>query len=397
MTLILKNVWRQKLRTLLTLFGISIGIATILALGAVAGGLEKWFSSVLNTGEADFTIAQAQASDLAFSTIDEAALDPIRAMPEIERLDGVLLAVTPQGSVPFFFVLGVRAETAELDGLGLIEGRMFGEYADEIVLGKIAAVSMGVGVGEALELFGKPHRVAGIFETGENMKDGAGYMGLGRLQSLTQKEGKLSMALVRTTPECDIAALTARIDEHYAGTLTTIKSVDEISRVDSGDGDRQRSELATWGDLAGFRRHTVGFVFQLHNLIPTLSAWENVQVPLMEEPIPARRRQERALELLALVGLAHRADNLPTKLSGGERQRVAIARSLVNEPKILIADEPTGAVDSKNARRIMDLLRRICRERGMTLVVVTHDPSVAALAERTIRVCDGKIVDEETV
>jgi len=120
-----------------------------------------------------------------------------------------------------------------------------------------------------------------------------------------------------------------------------------------------------------------------------------VQIPLMESRLSARRRRERALELLSLVGLEHRADSLPAQLSGGERQRVAIARALVNEPRILIADEPTGSVDSKNARNIMALLQRICRERGMTLLVVTHDPAVANLAERIIRVRDGRLVEEE--
>jgi len=290
LTLILKNVWRQKLRTLLTLFGISIGIATILTLGAVAGGLESWFSSVLSTGEADFTIAQAQASDLAFSTIDEAALGPIRAMPEVERLDGVLLAVTPQGANPFFFVLGVRPETAELDGIGLIEGRLFVEDADEVVLGKIAALSLDLGVGDDLELFGTPHRVVGIFETGENMKDGAGYTALARLQRLTHKEGKLSMALVRTTPETDVASLTERIDGQFAGTLTTIKSVDEISRVDQG---LEIVGAASW--MISFLAVIIGGIGVMNTMI--ISVYDRIREIGVLKALGWRRRKVVAMIL----------------------------------------------------------------------------------------------------
>lgn len=154
-------------------------------------------------------------------------------------------------------------------------------------------------------------------------------------------------------------------------------------------------DLAEERDLAGFRRRTVGFVFQLHNLIPTLTAQENVQIPLVESGSPPSERRDRARHLLEEVGLGQRLDNLPTKLSGGERQRVAIARALVNRPKVLIADEPTGAVDSTNSVRIMDLLKSINREQGMTLVVVTHDPNVASQADRVIHVLDGKIAEPE--
>ncbi|MDH4140047.1 MAG: ABC transporter ATP-binding protein [Coriobacteriia bacterium] len=154
-------------------------------------------------------------------------------------------------------------------------------------------------------------------------------------------------------------------------------------------------DLAAERDLAGFRRRTVGFVFQLHNLIPTLTAEENVEIPLVESRLKRLERRSRAKELLSRVGLGKRLDNLPTKLSGGERQRVAIARALVNGPRILIADEPTGAVDSENSVRIMELLKEINRSTGMTLLVVTHDPEVAERADRIIRMLDGHVVERE--
>jgi len=170
-----------------------------------------------------------------------------------------------------------------------------------------------------------------------------------------------------------------------------------LGALDSPDEGRiviDDIDLAEQGDLASFRRRTVGFVFQLHNLIPTLTALENVQIPLMEDGLSSAERRTRALELLKRVGLADRMDSLPTTLSGGERQRVAIARALVNRPRILIADEPTGAVDSENSVRIMELLKDLKRETGMTLIVVTHDPTVADQADRIIRVLDGRVVTE---
>ena len=179
-----------------------------------------------------------------------------------------------------------------------------------------------------------------------------------------------------------------------SGKSTLLHMLGALDTPDEGRIVIDGSNLAKERDLASFRRRTVGFVFQLHNLIPTFTALENVQIPLVEDGLRPAERRVRALELLERVGLAERLDNLPTTLSGGERQRVAIARALVNKPRILIADEPTGAVDSANSKRIIDLLRDISRETGMTLIVVTHDPQVAQQADRIIRFLDGKVVND---
>lgn len=177
-----------------------------------------------------------------------------------------------------------------------------------------------------------------------------------------------------------------------SGKSTLLHMLGALDTPDEGRVTIAGTDLAEERDLASFRRRTVGFVFQLHNLIPTFTALENVQVPLVEDGLKPSARRARAAELLERVGLTGRMDSLPTTLSGGERQRVAIARALVNGPRILIADEPTGAVDSGNSKRIMDLLRELGRETGMTLVVVTHDPNVAEQADRIIRVLDGRVV-----
>lgn len=140
-----------------------------------------------------------------------------------------------------------------------------------------------------------------------------------------------------------------------------------------------------------YRRHTVGFVFQLHHLLPALSAQMNVEVALMPLRVPRRERRERARELLDEVGLAHRATHLPSQLSGGERQKVAIARALAHDPRLLLADEPSGALDSQATERILDLLRGLQHRRGMTLIVVTHDDAVTASADRLIHIVDGRV------
>jgi ABC-type lipoprotein export system ATPase subunit len=143
------------------------------------------------------------------------------------------------------------------------------------------------------------------------------------------------------------------------------------------------------------RRELVGFIFQQHHLLASLTAQANVEVALIGAGMPRRERKERALALLAEVGLEERAGHEPAELSGGERQRVAIARALANEPRLLLADEPTGAVDSVTSQRVLDLLGEIRARRGMTLIVVSYDPQVGASADRMVTVTDGVLTQPE--
>jgi ABC-type lipoprotein export system ATPase subunit len=147
--------------------------------------------------------------------------------------------------------------------------------------------------------------------------------------------------------------------------------------------------IADVSDLADFRAREIGFIFQSFHLIPTLTALENVQVPMLGIVRSGHRRHQRATELLEAVGLDERAHQLPATLSGGERQRVAVARSLANSPRLMLADEPTGNLDSVNAQRILDLLFEIHARFDTTLIIVTHDPKVAARADRVVRMLDG--------
>jgi len=146
--------------------------------------------------------------------------------------------------------------------------------------------------------------------------------------------------------------------------------------------------------LAEIRRKKVGFVFQFFYLIPTLTALENIGLPMMFAGVGDRDRADRAKELLGLVNLTERMGHKPAELSGGERQRVAIARSLANEPKIILADEPTGNLDSVSGREIMELLTKLNRDKGVTLAIITHDANIAAGTDRTLYLKDGQIVKE---
>jgi ABC-type lipoprotein export system ATPase subunit len=154
--------------------------------------------------------------------------------------------------------------------------------------------------------------------------------------------------------------------------------------------------LATVKGLDDFRAKTVGFVFQLHNLIPTLTARENVEVPMMGQAGLASRRN-RSKELLELVGLGDRMRHLPNQLSGGQRQRVAVARALANNPAVVLADEPTGSLDTEAGRGLMGLLHEINESQGTTFIVVTHDPAVARQTNRVLVMADGKIAREDVI
>jgi putative ABC transport system ATP-binding protein len=150
-------------------------------------------------------------------------------------------------------------------------------------------------------------------------------------------------------------------------------------------------------DLAAIRNRRIGFVFQTFNLLARTTALQNVTLPLIYAGVARGERRERAREALETVGLGHRLDHLPTELSGGQQQRVAIARALVNRPSIILADEPTGNLDSKSGAEVMEVLQGLNRDGGMTVILVTHDPKIAQHTERIVHLHDGAITRNETV
>ena len=239
---------------------------------------------------------------------------------------------------------------------------------------------------------------------------------------MTATAGVAAQTDMDAGPVVEVADL---VREFSTGT-TTIRAVDDITfRVESGElvavrgrsGSGKTTLLSLIGtldrpsrgsvrvtglpvsemperDLVAFRRRTIGFIFQAFGLLPILSAAENVEIPLRLVAAEPRARDARVAELLDLVGLAGRANHRPHELSGGEQQRVAIARALANRPRLLLADEPTGQLDSHTGRDIMALIRSIIRSEGTTAIVATHDPALIDLADRVLELRDGKVIGE---
>ena len=179
-----------------------------------------------------------------------------------------------------------------------------------------------------------------------------------------------------------------------SGKSTLLNLIGALDRPDTGSISVDGTDLDAV-DASEYRAASVGFVFQFHHLIPALSALENVQVPMLGRVVAGAARQRRARRLLAEVGLSSREHARPSTLSGGERQRVAIARALANEPRLLLADEPTGALDSETSGHVLELLQRIRSEHGTTVLLVTNDDDVAATADRRLQLFDGRITGVE--
>jgi putative ABC transport system ATP-binding protein len=176
-----------------------------------------------------------------------------------------------------------------------------------------------------------------------------------------------------------------------SGKSTLLQLLGGLDKPTSGEILFEEVSLGSALDLDSYRACKVGFVFQAFHLLPTLCAVENVQVSMLAKPQSANHRAERAEALLRELGMQHRLNHYPSELSAGERQRVAIARALANDPVILLADEPTGNLDSANSERIMEILIGIQEKRGMTLIIVTHENAIADSAPRHIRIRDGRI------
>ena len=191
----------------------------------------------------------------------------------------------------------------------------------------------------------------------------------------------------------DVGEFAVIVGSSGSGKSTLLQLLGALDRPTDGRIDFEGRDLARASDrdLSGIRLRTVGFVFQQFNLIPTLTAAQNVELAMAPRGVDGSARSARALEMLELVGLADRAGHLPSELSGGEQQRVAIARALVNEPDVLLADEPTGNLDSKTGAEVLRLLYELWERTGTTVVLITHDSSIAETAPRVIRLADGRL------
>ena len=178
-----------------------------------------------------------------------------------------------------------------------------------------------------------------------------------------------------------------------SGKTTLLNIIGGLDRASAGSVKVMETDLTNLSttDLVNFRRETVGHVFQNMNLIPTLTAAENIELPMAALGIKADERKTRIEELLSVVGMAERRDHKPGELSGGEQQRIALAAALANDPPLVLADEPTGELDTENARVVVEYLRKINQDLGKTVIMVTHDPNIARISDRILRIHDGVV------
>jgi ABC-type lipoprotein export system ATPase subunit len=204
-------------------------------------------------------------------------------------------------------------------------------------------------------------------------------------------EGGRIQALVEASLRVAPGEFVSLIGPSGSGKSTLLNLIGALDRPDSGSIIVDGAALDGGDAAAEYRATTVGFVFQFHNLIPTLTALENVQVPMLGRGPARAERAARARGLLDEVGLGRREGAFPATLSGGERQRVALARALANEPRLLLADEPTGSLDSATGAQVLQLIERVRDERGMTVLLVTNDEALAANGERTLHLRDGRV------
>lgn len=213
------------------------------------------------------------------------------------------------------------------------------------------------------------------------------------IRNVTKSYGTLTVLhdISLTIPEGEIMAI---VGPSGAGKTTLLQIAGTLDRPDSGSVIFDNTDLLRLKDrpLSEFRNLNIGFIFQFHQLLPEFSALENVAMPAL---IAGRKRKEAFAEasaLLSSLGLSQRVAHKPAQLSGGEKQRVAIARALVNSPRVVFADEPTGSLDSRNRDEIREIITALRKERGQTFVIVTHDPGMAEIADRTVMMADGRII-----
>ena len=203
-------------------------------------------------------------------------------------------------------------------------------------------------------------------------------------------------ALDHVSLAIDAGQLVSIMGPSGSGKSTLLHLLGGLDSPTSGSVVADGRDLAALGDedLTAFRRHRLGFVFQFFNLLPNLTAWENVALPRLLDGKVLRGQRDRAVELLGRVGLGDRVEHKPAEMSGGQLQRVAIARALINDPVLVLADEPTGNLDSHTGEEVLALLRGLATDEGRTMVMVTHDPRAAAVGDRVIHLADGRVAEE---
>lgn len=235
LSLIVKNPFRNKTRTALAVVGIAIGIATIVALGIITDGLKASTEETLKAGGSDFTIVEANVSDMFFSKIDENYIGKTKNVTGVDDAVGVLTAVQPVGGNPYFVIIGMEPDKLSLSGLKITSGAQFsGGDAKEVILGKVAAEKLNKTVGDTVTLGKEDYKVTGIFETGDLQQDGGAFMSLKNVQEIEDKLDKVTMIYVKIKKDVKVEDVTKAIEDQYGKDVTTIASLEDLQSVDQG-------------------------------------------------------------------------------------------------------------------------------------------------------------------
>lgn len=217
-----------------------------------------------------------------------------------------------------------------------------------------------------------------------------------RLERISKAYGNLEV-LSNVSLEIKKNEIITIVGPSGAGKTTLLQIAGTLDRPDFGIISYDGQDIGAFNDkrLSEFRNRNIGFIFQFHQLLPEFTACENVAIPAMIGGTSRKKAMAKAAELLDMLGLSERLRHKPAQMSGGERQRAAIARALINEPKVIFADEPTGSLDSRNRDEICSIIADLRQRLGQTFVIVTHDPTITTIADRVVKMADGRIVSEE--
>lgn len=234
LSLVVKNPFRNKTRSALAVIGIAIGIATIVALGIITDGLKSSTEETLKAGGADFTIVEANVSDMFFSKIDEDYTDKIKNVSGVDEAVGVLTSIQPVGENPYFVIIGMDPDKLSLSGMKITSGSQFSGNAQEIIIGKVASEKLNKTIGNTITLNNEEYKITGIFETGDLQQDGGAFISLKNLQEIEEKPEKVTMIYVKIKKDGKVEDVTKIIEDQYGKDVTTIASLEDLQSVDQG-------------------------------------------------------------------------------------------------------------------------------------------------------------------
>ena len=360
----LRDVLRAPARSLMTALGIAAGVALFVAITAITLDPRQQIDGVAGPYQLEVIVYERRATSPMSSRIGAPQMAALQARYG-GALSPLVIGTLNEKWNAYALVLGVTPEF--LHSMALTSGANFAAGSGQAMIGEIAMQKLALQPGQAVTLDGRQVRISGVFRTGSRMLDGVSFVARGgEVLALTGPSG--------------------------CGKSTLLSLIGLLDQPTFGSVCVAGQNLATVRQPGSFRLQHIGFVFQFHHMVAIMTLLENVEAPLVAMGLHRGERRARASDMLAQMDLSARANFLPAKVSGGERQRAAVARALINHPSLILADEPTGNLDSRNNRLVLELLMAHARANGALVLIASHNPDVAHLADRRIALCDGRRV-----